>query len=129
MRQTVTSVLLILIVSVPYSCGRSKPMPIQTGLPWQEAIRAISLDDVDQLRTLLAQNPSMTNMPRPRVGAPEPLLHFAASVKSVESVDVLLSLGADPNLIDGSSGQTPLQTIACLDDTAITRLLLTPAKC
>lgn len=99
-------------------------MPIQTGLPWVEATRAIALDDIDQLRTILVHNPSMTSMLRPRVGTHEPLLHFAVSSSRTKCVDVLLSLGADPNLMDGSSGQTPLQTSACRADTAITRLLL-----
>ncbi len=66
----------------------------------------------------------MTNMLRPGEGAQETLLHFAVSVNRIKAVKVLLSLGADPNIADGLTGATPLQTDAHHTDTAITRLLL-----
>ncbi len=99
-------------------------MPIQTGLPWNEVRLAISLNEVDQLRTLLAQHPSMTNMPCPVNGSQEPLLHFAVSMNRIEAVQVLLSLGADPNIIHERSGETPLQASVYGASTPIMRLLL-----
>lgn len=91
------------------------------GFADQRPFEAIVKGDATTLRAVLAEAP-LPVAATPATGlAP---LHLAASVSTLEIVDLLLATGADPNVFS-TDGRTPLAFAAARGDMAVVERLLT----
>jgi ankyrin repeat protein len=90
---------------------------------------AIALDRTDELRAMVAQDPSLLTARMSRNQHRRTVLHHAAAKNRPRVVQLLLALGADPNAAD-ATGATALTTASQehVDESIVSALLETGAK-
>ena len=83
---------------------------------------AMSLGDLDLLRTLAEQDPGTLDRRMSRFENRLSALHFAIALKRHDMLELLIELGADLEAVDGN-GHTPLETAMLAADTESVRRL------
>lgn len=74
--------------------------------PLESLSKAIAKEDIKEIKIILKSNPNLIDIQDPRYGYT--LLHWSVGNGKYESTNVLLELGADPNIQSMLGGETPL---------------------
>ncbi|MGF7041952.1 ankyrin repeat domain-containing protein [Mucilaginibacter lappiensis] len=82
--------------------------------PAWELAKAVEDQDVVKIRQEVSRNKSLLNYQEPRFGIG--LLQMAIRTEKYRSVEILVQLGADPNLQDSYEGLSPLMQAAFIGD-------------